>query len=394
MFNWTTSMAESKSFKSGRTPMKRVEEIEILRSFAILGVVALHALNLTLWLYNRSLFVSLQYYLKFAVPLFVLISGFVLGLKYRSDFSTIDFYKKRAKSIVPQYIIFSLIYMLYGYLSPDLFGIYVTPITLAEFPVKLLTGSASPHFWFFILIIQLYFLYPFLIRLIDNRFFKNNFLMFFLFVLLLKFGWEFFKSDISVLMSTDSAMIKRFTVSTFRVSLFSYLIYFVLGIYASDHVDIIKKEFNKQKYTYFFIGVILLFPLLKACKSYFHFNIPPSYSKIKNIFLTPLLCIFFYIFLYKLSMILVRRKNLLKKIMILIGEYSFGMFMIHFLVMLEIRRVFYAFNEAFYYEWELCLLYYIATILLSMGFLKLISLLPYSNFVVGINTGKKKVSLK
>lgn len=76
--------------------MKKYKEIEILRAYAIFGVVGTHILNDTLFYYNEALFGVVAFYLNYAVSLFVLISGLVLGLKYRYDFSVISFYKKRA----------------------------------------------------------------------------------------------------------------------------------------------------------------------------------------------------------------------------------------------------------------------------------------------------------
>ena len=97
----------------------------------------------------------------------------------------------------------------------------------------------------------------------------------------------------------------------------------------------------------------------------------------------PLIFIVFFSLLYRVSVLIIEETFLLKKTMLVIGKYSFGIYMIHFFVMLGIGPVFGWFNETFYREWGYCLMYFIATISLSMMLIKLISFLPYSEFAVG-----------
>lgn len=359
-----------------------------MRAFAILGVVALHALNDTLWNYNKALFESLAYCLNYAVALFILISGFVLGLKYRRDFSLIDFYRKRASSVIPPYLVFSFLYMLPGYLWPESYQGYSRPFLLSDAAAKLLTGTATPHFWFFILIIKLYVLYPFVVRLIDSRFFRHNFLILFICVLLIKFCWIYFYADINSLAGAGPSFINRLILAQADKSVFFYLIYFATGIYISGNTDSIRRESGERKYIYLFFVVMFLFAFSKAGKSYFHLDVPPSYKTFKDIFLVPVLFILFYIFLYRWSVKLLEGTSMLKKIMIVIGKYSFGIYMVHLLVMYMMGPMLGGMTEAL--VWAYCLLYYAATIILSIFFLKLMSLLPYSEFAVGGNIGAKR----
>lgn len=97
-------------------PSKKIEEVEILRAFAILAVIAIHVITVEsygLLLQNSgirhlvAIVTGVNIFVHFGVPLFVLISGFVLGLNYRNSFSLTDYYRKRLLSIIPAYIIFS-----------------------------------------------------------------------------------------------------------------------------------------------------------------------------------------------------------------------------------------------------------------------------------------------
>ncbi|MDD4620297.1 MAG: acyltransferase [Methanosarcina sp.] len=96
---------------------KRIEEIDYLRGFAILAVVAIHTSANFTKIQNVNLLLTINVIIDvfshFAVPLFIFISGFVLSIKYKGQFSQKIFLQKRAKSILLPYIIFSTLYLLY-----------------------------------------------------------------------------------------------------------------------------------------------------------------------------------------------------------------------------------------------------------------------------------------
>jgi surface polysaccharide O-acyltransferase-like enzyme len=94
----------------------------------------------------------------FAVPLFMLLSGIALTLRYGADdrdFGAQSFYRRRLAKIMPPYVVFSLLYLL-------LFAAeYGTP-AVSWIPLALLSRSAYYHLWFVALLIQLYLLFPLL----------------------------------------------------------------------------------------------------------------------------------------------------------------------------------------------------------------------------------------
>jgi surface polysaccharide O-acyltransferase-like enzyme len=141
---------------------KKIHEIEYLRAVAILAVVGVHVTGNFGKISHPGLLMDanrfLQVFLRLAVPLFLLISGAVLSLRYRSGFSVADFYRKRLNVLLLPYAAYSVLYMvIYGALKGR-----PSPADIAR---KLLTGTASEHLWFFVLIFQLYLLYPVLIAL-------------------------------------------------------------------------------------------------------------------------------------------------------------------------------------------------------------------------------------
>ena len=68
---------------------------------------------------------------------------------------------------------------------------------------------------------------------------KNGFIVLALGALLIKYFWAYFNKDIRILIGTDSSFINSMISPNYDMrSLFGYLIYFILGIYLSGHIDI------------------------------------------------------------------------------------------------------------------------------------------------------------
>ena len=144
---------------AGQGPAKRLAP---LRGVAILGVIAIHTSAHFTYVDNSSLVVRANIVVDvlahFAVPLFILLSGIALTLRYGSNGAQFDagqFYKRRLARIIPPYVVFSLLYLL-------LFSAEYGPPELLWVPLALLTGSAYYHLWFVALLLQLYLLYPWL----------------------------------------------------------------------------------------------------------------------------------------------------------------------------------------------------------------------------------------
>jgi surface polysaccharide O-acyltransferase-like enzyme len=116
--------------------------------------------------------VIIDVFSHFAVPSFIFISGFVLSHNYNGPFSKKLFYKKRAKSILPQYMIFSIFYIIFDILLSSL-NVNVYSVSILKVIFDLLTANSYYHLWFFALIIQFYMFYPYLIE-IYNKFVTNN----------------------------------------------------------------------------------------------------------------------------------------------------------------------------------------------------------------------------
>ncbi len=146
----------------------RIGELEYLRGFAILAVVAVHVSVFfteaarfdTLAAVNLAVYIGTH----FAVPLFLFVSGVALTYRYSGRYPLRLFYRRRFLTIGPPYLLFSGLYLLLP-AAGLLFLTGATGLPSSDAAVTaFLTGTAHYHLWFFILIAQFYLLFPLIMR--------------------------------------------------------------------------------------------------------------------------------------------------------------------------------------------------------------------------------------
>ena len=92
---------------------------------------------------------------RFTVPMFVFVSGFVLYNKYKAELPIKNFYKKRLMVILIPYLIFSVLY----YIVNAQLG-FLPALTLNSVITGIFNFNASGQFWYIRLILILYIFYP------------------------------------------------------------------------------------------------------------------------------------------------------------------------------------------------------------------------------------------
>jgi len=101
--------------------------------------------------------VILKQITPFSLPAFVAVSGYFIAFASRSGL-TWKMISARLKGILIPYALWSLLVMLFDHLLLD------APLSFSGILTKLLTGSASPIYYYVPLICQLFLLSPFLVR--------------------------------------------------------------------------------------------------------------------------------------------------------------------------------------------------------------------------------------
>jgi surface polysaccharide O-acyltransferase-like enzyme len=141
---------------------ERIKSIDCLRGIAILAVLLIHTTTRTLEASNFNLVgfsftLFLNQIARFAVPMFFIISGFVLEISDHGDLSYWSFIKKRFSKVFIPYVFWSLIYyfLVYNSNHDNLFKVF-------------LTGNASYQLYFIPALLVFYLTFPLLHKLFQK----------------------------------------------------------------------------------------------------------------------------------------------------------------------------------------------------------------------------------
>ena len=219
---------------------ERIRSIDCMRGVAILAVLLIHVTTRTLEaskfdLTDFSLTLFLNQITRFAVPLFFIISGFVLELSFKEE-SYWSFIKRRFSKIFIPYIFWSAFYYLVIYNNNHDNSLKV-----------ILTGNASYQLYFIPALLVFYCTFPFIHKLykyISNRVFLIAFSLFEVGLLYINYYVKAFDLGDSI-----------------NVMILGYF-FFVIGIIAArnkDKIDIFVKKTRTILTTLMLFGGIYIF---------------------------------------------------------------------------------------------------------------------------------------
>jgi peptidoglycan/LPS O-acetylase OafA/YrhL len=369
--------------------MRYFDEINIMRAFAIMAVISIHVSgNYTFMSPDNFLaivYMAIGVFSGFAVPLFIGISGFVLYNKYPEKIDLKKFYQKRLMSVLPPYIIFSTIYLGFECMRTN----YIPMQTIAY---KYLTGGWNYSYWFFIIIIQFYLLYPVIIRIYhygNSRGRSFELLMGTYFLGVVYFSC--IEPGLSIAGETAAPLLGSATQFT------GYLFYFILGITVRGrYEDLLRKPVSDTLlYT---LSVPLLcgtiIGIVSCLRTNYKFNIIqilPASGKYWNLLaamISPIYVVIIFTLCLTTSLYIVSHKPAAFKVLEKIGHYSFGIYLVHLIFLTEIVR----WISRFGFGWNNLLFFPITfslTLIFSTVFVELIQKLPYSRYIIG-NTRQER----
>ena len=341
-----------------------------------MGVLLIHATVISSW-YGRT--VLLTYILilvncisRFAVPIFVMLSGFYLSLNPRNE-QAAPFYRRTLKYFLIPYVIYSVMYSMFEFRKSG---------NVIEIIRDLLTAKASPHLWFVLLILQLYLLHPVLSRWYRARRHSGIIVIC---AFIIQIAWNLLFSILfqeSDLLRSGTPIVARYGAIFFV----SNIGYFLGGYYLLEHTDEAVRLFNNRKS----MGAGAFFWLLAATGLAAFWGIPKSLGPaisstlrtyIAQGLLTPLLSIAALVTLYSFFQNHSIGKKKIFRLLNSLGLYSYGIYYIHSLV-------YWSMNWIFSHVFKLSgampvyyLLLFVSGTLFSLIAVKIISRFPFGRFV-------------
>ncbi|MDO8269206.1 MAG: acyltransferase [Candidatus Levybacteria bacterium] len=286
--------------------------IDALRVLAILAVIMIHVSTKTLSMLKLqvdeatfSLF--LNQISRFAVPLFFLISGFVLELNNKEGLSYLKFFKKRATRIITPFLFWTLLYFLIAC------NFNFSTVFTDKFFWTVILGTASYHLYFIPTLILFYLAFPFLHA-----------------------GINILKKPVvllTILLVQGALLYRDYYIKAWelqydlRIALLSFSM-FILGMVASHHKDTIYKYASKFRYALLGLLVFFLFFItfhvydmtLKLKTSRFIYN---QFGPLNYLYTGVLASFLFYI---------LEKTKFMKNPFILLSKLSFFVFFIHVLI--------------------------------------------------------------
>lgn len=334
--------------------------IENLRAIATLAVVLLHVASQMFYNFGKvsdlqwwasNLFMNLG---RFSVPCFIMITGaLILGRNYNWK----NFIKKRFLRILCPFIFWSIIYIIYNLariIYKDSSKLNLNFIL--EYIQNKLAYGASYQMWYIYMLIGIYLIFPIFNKWIINSNKKEQ--QYFLLICLLNYliqylSIDFLKTDVNINYFSES------------------LGYLVLGYYLTNN----KFNFDGKKRFYFLILIsVFLISYLTICIDTYYSSIIKNspIQKIKPWDLLQTISIFL-LFLY------IPYLNKKIRLLSIVNNYSFGIYLIHVLIMDLLAKAglaYYSFNP--YLSIPIT---FICTIFFSILVLYLLSKLPYGKYI-------------
>lgn len=208
--------------------------VDVLRVVSILAVVLIHTSSRTLETAHFDVSqvpwtLFLNQIARFAVPLFFLISGFVLELNHKDKLDLVLFFKKRFGRLFVPYLFWSAVYYWFVYTKHA-----------TGFLKTFLDGSSSYQLYFIPTILIFYLFFPLIHRLYDAL--SNKFVLILVGIIeVVLLYQEYFVQPLPFFYPLSIALLNYYV--------------FLLGMVASHHEEEIKSFF--RRWTFIFVAAVV-----------------------------------------------------------------------------------------------------------------------------------------
>ena len=358
---------------------ERLREIDILRAIAFIFVVVQHTLwgysNIEGIPYNSFIIMKIIYIMATpAVPIFLFISAVALFYSHSKKLDCKKYYLKRVKYILVPYIIWSAINMIeLG--NEDRFK---------DFIIEVIGGNGAFHLWYMGMVIRIFLFFPIIlwivkkVQLLEVKYRIGIFsLLSGIYYVVLKFQGAISDSLGQLIFGIPTEIQQRII----DISPLFWYLYFLIGICFILNYDYLKKKILKYRSI---IAVSYAFLL-----AYSFLNEIGKIESLKFAYLSYMIfsIVIFYIVAVKLA-----EKNMIYKIIKIIGDYSFGAYMAHIIVVNYVsNEIIIEFGTRNYLFVGMLTL--IITGIVTPLFMKIISYIPFSEYVTGAKRSYININL-
>ena len=358
----------------------RLREIDILRAIAFIFVVVQHTLggysNIEGIPYSSFVIMKLIYIMATpAVPIFLFISAIALFYAHSKKFDYKSYYLKRVKYILVPYVIWSAINMIeLG--NKDRFK---------DFTIQVIGGNGAFHLWYMGMVIRIFIFFPIIlwfakrIHLLKVKVRIGIFILLScIYYLVLRFQNVISDSLGKLIFGTPTEIQQRLI----DISPLFWYLYFLIGICLILNYDYIKGKITQYKTV---IGISYIFLL-----AYSYLN---EIGIIESIKFTYLLYMIISITVFYLVAVKLSEKNVIYRIFKFIGDYSFGAYMAHIIVINYVSNEIIIEFETRNYLF-VGVLTLIITAIATPLCMKIISYIPFSEYITGAKRSYVNLNLK
>lgn len=278
-------------------------KIQIVRALAVFAVILIHTCP------AGSTQAYFRPFVNFAVATFLFLSGYLTKIENDNWFS---FAKKRIIRVIIPYIIWTCIYSFVSFL--------VKGFDLKKLIFNLFTTKACGTLYYIFVYIQLVLLTPLLTKLAKSKYNWLGFIISPITVILFKYYW---------LISGN--VLNKYISTLWGLVCFDWLIFYYFGILLGN--KIINLRYNIK---IIFISYLISIPL-QMLEGYAWFVLGESNCGTQVKFTAFITNILFLILAY--HFIITDKLKIKNKILVKIGDYSFGIYLSHMLIIQILNKI-------------------------------------------------------
>lgn len=350
---------------------QRLREMDFIRATAALSIIMIHVTGL--YVYSSRVAYYLNQAVRFAVPVFILISGLLL---YGSVLTRpgiggyLEFISKRLKKILFPYLIWTLIYIIYS-MRHDLSSILLNKNAfLMGTGKKILFGTGYIHLYFVIIIIQLYLLFPLLKYLMKKWSFP---------VLAISFAITFVFQAAVYLRLIHVITLRDFIIP-YYMFFPTWIFFFVFGMYFAANMEKWKEKLSGK--TLLLAAVWLI--------SFFILILDNKYSKTFDSSIKPpimLYCLTSFLFFHAVFLKFKDSNSIIFKAMDWFSAQSFLIYLSHLLILNLINSTvkYFGYGGLLAGAAGIAVLYFLTTLLTCL-LVYIVSKTPIASLLGGVGT--------